>query len=225
MDQLNSSYTSSSSSSSSDNHPPKTSKPIGPPYINSLHSVNYKPIQKPATTKHFIAPLPPAPTKIYKVESSNFKQVVRMLTSTKEFQSPSVRRLKVIAPPPLTLSAIPKPSIFSKPPQPPPPPPPSSEGGGTGTVSPLSTFTLSPGFCKFLNETLETTRFTSKSPHVMDCFGSLSPLGLNLSPLPQANYDPFGVGLMSPLGFNLSPSSLSWCSSALLSPASLSVFN
>ncbi|KAI3785153.1 hypothetical protein L1987_44266 [Smallanthus sonchifolius] len=213
MDQITYSYT-SSSSSSSDNHPPKTIKSSRPSYIDSLHSVR-KPIHKPIT-KHFIAPLPPAPAKVYKVESSNFKEVVRMLTSTSEFKSPSVRRLKDVAPPPLTLSSIPKPSIFPK-----PPPPPSSEG--EGTVSPLSTFTLSPGFCKFLNETLDTNRFVSKSP-VMDYFGSLSPLGFNLSPLPQS-YDPLGVTLMSPLGFNFSPSSLSWCSSALLSPASLSVFN
>ncbi|KAI3785155.1 hypothetical protein L1987_44272 [Smallanthus sonchifolius] len=208
MDQITYSYT---SSSSSHNRPPKSRS-----YIDSLHSV-HKPIQKPVT-KHFIAPLPPTPAKVYKVESSNFKEVVRLLTSTPEFKSPSVRRLKDVAPPPLTLSSIPKPSIF---PKPPPPPPPPSEG--EGTVSPLSTFTLSPGFCKFLNETLDTNRFVSKSP-VMDYFGSLSPLGFNLSPLPQS-YDPLGVTLMSPLGFNFSPSSLSWCSSALLSPASLSVFN
>ncbi|KAI3726373.1 hypothetical protein L1987_66170 [Smallanthus sonchifolius] len=208
MVQVTYSYT---SSSSSHNRPPKSSRPS---YIDSVH----KPIHKPIT-KHFIAPLPPAPAKVYKVESSNFKQVVRMLTSTPEFQSPSVRRLKKIAPPPLTLSSIPKPSIF---PKPPPPPPPSSEGD-QGTVSPLSTFNLSPGYCKFLNETLDTNRFVSKSP-VMDYFGSLSPLGLNLSPLPQS-YDPLGVAPMSPLGFNLSPFSLSWCSSALLSPASISVFN
>ncbi|KAD4888285.1 hypothetical protein E3N88_20358 [Mikania micrantha] len=216
MNQITSSCT-SSSSSSSDNPRPKSIKPTRPSYIDSLHSVS-KSIQKPPVTKHFIAPLPPAPAKVYKVESSKFKEVVRMLTSTPEFQLPSVRRLKDIAPPPLTLSAIPKPSIFPKP----PPPPPSSEDDQT-VRSPLSTFALSPGFCKFLNETLETNRFVSKSP-VMDCFGNLSPLGLNLSPLPQT-YDPLGAVLMSPLGFNMSPSSFSWCSSALLSPASLSVFN
>ncbi|KAK1433154.1 hypothetical protein QVD17_10060 [Tagetes erecta] len=220
MDQITFSITtssslSSSSSSSDNNHPSKT---IRQSYTNSLHSVR-KPTQKPAVTKHFIAPLPPAPSKVYKVESSNFKQVVRMLTSTPEFQSPSVRRLKDIAPPPLVLSSIPKPSIFQKPP---PQHDQSSQVEAT-SVSPLSTFTLSPGFCKFLNETLETSRFASKSP-VMDCFGSLSPLGSKLSPLPPV-YDPLGAAIMSPLGFNLSPSSLSWCSSALLSPVSLSVFN
>ncbi|KAJ0535107.1 putative VQ motif-containing protein [Helianthus annuus] len=217
MDQITYSYT-SSSSSSSDNRPPKNVKSRRAPYIDSLHSVR-KPVQKPIT-KHFIAPLPPAPSKVYKVESSKFKEVVRMLTSTPEFQPPSVRRLKDIAPPPLTLSAIPKPSIFPKPPLIPPPQPPPQPSEGEGTVSPLSSMTLSPGFCKFLNETLETSRFVSNAP-VMDCFGSLSPLR---SPAPQA-YDPLGVALMSPLGFSLSPSSLSWCSSALLSPVSLSVFN
>ncbi|KAI3777175.1 hypothetical protein L1987_46971 [Smallanthus sonchifolius] len=193
MDQITYSY-SSSSSSSSYNGPPNTIKSSRPSYTDSLYSIR-KPTQKPIT-KQFIAPLPPNPQKVYKVKSSNFKEVVRMLTSTPEFQSPSVRRLKDIAPPPLTLSSIPKPFIFPKP-QPPVPLP-------------------------SLNEPLDTNRFCSKSP-VTDYFGSLSPLGLTLSPAPPS-FDPFGVVLMSPLGLNLSPSSLSWCSSLLLSPTNLSGF-
>ncbi|KAI3777176.1 hypothetical protein L1987_46972 [Smallanthus sonchifolius] len=207
MDQITYSYSSASSSSSSINHPPKTIKSSPPSYTESLHSVR-KPTQKPIT-KQFIAPLPPTPQKVYKVKSSKFKEVVRMLTSTPEFQSPSIRRLKDIAPPPLTLSTIPKPSIFPKPRLPPSPP-------GGGTASPLSAFILSPNFSKFLNETLDTNRFISKSP-VTDYFGSLSPLGLTLSPAPPS-FDPFGVAVMSPLGLNMSPSSLSWCSSLLPSP-------
>ncbi|KAI3777172.1 hypothetical protein L1987_46968 [Smallanthus sonchifolius] len=141
-----------------------------------------------------------------------------MLTSSPEFQSPSIRRLKDIVPPPLTLSSVPKPYIFPKPQL-----PPSSTAGGTG--SPLSAFTLSPDFSKFLNETLDTNtnRFISSSP-VTDYFESLSPLGLTLSPAPPS-FDPFGAALMSPLGLCLSPSSLSWCSSVLLSPTNLSGFN
>nr|GEZ36708.1 hypothetical protein [Tanacetum cinerariifolium] len=169
-------------------------------------------------TKQYIAPMPPTPAKVYHVDPSNFKEVVRELTSTPEFQSPSVRRLKDIAPPPLVLSTIPKPSLFPKPTQ---PPPAATEGGGK--VSPLSAFTLSPDFCKFLNDTLETNRFIPKAP-VMDYCSDLSPLGLSLSPAPRA-YDPFGVSLVSPLGFSLSPSSLSWCSSVLLSPNTLSGIN
>ncbi|KAL8188535.1 hypothetical protein R6Q57_029823 [Mikania cordata] len=194
MDLITYSYSSSSSSSSSsNNHPLKTSKSSRPSYTDYLHSVR-KPNQKPIT-KQFIAPLPPTPHKVYNVVSSNFKEVVRMLTSTPEFQSPSTRRLKDIAPPPLILSTLPKPYLF---PKPQPPPQLLSAAGGT-TMSPDS-----------LN-----------SP-VMDCFGSLSPLGS----LPaSSSFDPFGVGLMSPLGLNMSPSSLSWCSSVLLSPTNLSGFN
>nr|XP_043617743.1 uncharacterized protein LOC122589508 [Erigeron canadensis] len=204
MEQFSFSYTATSSSSS--NKLPKAMKSSRTTsYHDSIHSVR-KTIQKPLT-KQFIAPLPPTPAKVYKVESSDFKEAVRRLTSTPEFQSQSIRRLKDIAPPPLVLSTIPKPSLFPK-----PSPPPPSEGGG-GTVSPFSAFTLSPDFCKFLNETLDTNRFISKSsPPVVDYFGGLSPL--KLSPGPKA-YN----ALMSPLGFStLSPSSISWCSSLLLSP-------
>ncbi|XP_076940357.1 uncharacterized protein LOC143609499 [Bidens hawaiensis] len=197
MDQITYSSSSSSSSSSSNNHLPKTIKSSQPSYTDSLHSVR-KQTLKPIT-KQFIAPLPPTPAKVYKVSSSNFKQVVRMLTSNPEFQSPPVRRLKDIAPLPLILSTIPKPSVFPKPPQ------------------PSSTITLSPDFSKLLNETMDTNSLISSSP-VMDYFESLSPLGLTLSPAWRA-YDQFGVAVMSPLGImSLSPSSLSWCSSVLLSP-------
>ncbi|XP_071727816.1 uncharacterized protein [Rutidosis leptorrhynchoides] len=216
MDQIITYSFTTSSSSSSDNRQPKTIKSSQKSYLDSIHSVR-KTIQKPIT-KQFIAPLPPTPAKVYNVESSKFKEVVRMLTSTPEFQSPSVRRLKDIAPPPLVLSTIPKPTVFPKlVPQVPP-----LESGPTVSPS-LSAFTLSPDFCKFLNETLDTNRFISKSP-VMDYFGGLSPLGLSLSPAPRIS-DPFGVALMSPLGFNLSPSSLSWCSSMLLSPNTITGFN
>ncbi|CAI9261603.1 unnamed protein product [Lactuca saligna] len=209
MDQITFSYT--SSSSSSNHHPPKTISSTRLSYHNSLHTVR-KAIQKPIS-KHFIAPLPPTPPKVYKVDSSNFKETVHALTSDTKYQSSSVRRLKDIAPPPLVLSTVPKPSLFPR-------PLPPSEGGGN--VSPLSALTLSPDFCKFLNETLDTTRFKSKSP-VMDYFAGLSPLGLSLSPVTRG-YDPSGVALMSTFGLSLSPSSLSWCSSLLLSPSTLSGF-
>ncbi|PHU06333.1 hypothetical protein BC332_22822 [Capsicum chinense] len=40
-------------------------------------------------TKQPIAPLPPTPPKIYRVEPINFKEVVQMLTAAPEFQSVS----------------------------------------------------------------------------------------------------------------------------------------
>ncbi|KAH7849695.1 hypothetical protein Vadar_021596 [Vaccinium darrowii] len=43
--------------------------------------------------------MPPAPPRVYKVDSSNFKQLVQKLTAAPEFQP---RRLKSITPPPLT---------------------------------------------------------------------------------------------------------------------------
>ncbi|TMW84183.1 hypothetical protein EJD97_025667 [Solanum chilense] len=82
-------------------------------------------------TKLPIAPLPPTPPKIYRVEPNNFKDVVQMLTSSPEFQSVSnnsisrsdsgsgfdsdsgsgsssfnSRRLQNVAPPPLDLSPV-----------------------------------------------------------------------------------------------------------------------
>lgn len=192
------SLSSTSSSSSSKHSKQKPSKPTRKSYTDSLHSVQ-KPAQKSMITKQFIAPLPPTPQKVYKVKSSNFKQLVRMLTTSPEFQSPPLRRLKDIAPPPLTLSTIPKPYALPS--------------------------TLCPNVSTLLNETLETNRFVSNSNSpVMKYFGSLSPLGLKLSPQPSS-FDPFGVAVMSPLGLNLSPSSLSWFSSLLMSPANLSGFN
>ncbi|XP_024978573.1 uncharacterized protein LOC112515857 [Cynara cardunculus var. scolymus] len=215
MDQISSSNTSSSTSSSSYNdHLPKSIKSTRPSYLNALHSVR-KPTHKPIT-KQFIAPLPPTPPKVYNVKASNFKEVVRVLTSTPEFQTPPVRRLKDIAPPPLILSKIPKPSLFPK-------PIPPSEGGAT-VISPLPAFIFSPDFRSFLNETLDSSRLSSKSP-VMDYFGGLSPLGLSLSSAPPRVYEPSWVAPMSPLGFNMSPSSLSWCSSMLFSPTTLSAFS
>ncbi|KAK1422069.1 hypothetical protein QVD17_24937 [Tagetes erecta] len=170
-----SSTTSCSSSSSSKHSLRKTIKSTRKSHTNSLHSV-----QKPIT-KQFIAPLPPTPQKVYKVKSSNFKQLVHMLTTSPEFQSPPIRRLKDIAPPPLTLSTIPKPHVFS-------PPMPS---------------TLSPNVSTLLNETPDTNRFVSNS-HVMDYFGSLSPLGLKLSPAPPSSFDQSRVAVMSPLGLKQS---------------------
>ncbi|CAH1429579.1 unnamed protein product [Lactuca virosa] len=209
MDQY--SYSSSSSLSSSSGqqqYAQKTIKSSRPLYHNSLHSVR-KSLQKPIT-KHFIAPLQPTPPKVYDVDVSSFKEVVRVLTCSPEFQQPSPRRLKDMAPPALIISTIPKPSLFPKPsllPQ-------SEEGGA---LNKLPTFIMSPGFCKYLNETLDTTRFISESPEMIDCFGGLSQAGLDFSMMASPNDLPEST-LISPLDLSLSPTSLSWCSSLILSP-------
>lgn len=68
-----------------------------PAYRSALHSVRKKVITK----KLPIAPLPPTPPKIYKVDPLNFRDVVQRLTAAPEFQR---RRLRELAPPPLSLS-------------------------------------------------------------------------------------------------------------------------
>ncbi|XP_021980063.1 uncharacterized protein LOC110876194 [Helianthus annuus] len=226
MDQFTCSYTESSSSSSYEQqqqqqqHQQHTLKLRKPSYHNSLHSV-HKPLalRKP-TVKHFIAPLPPTPLKIYHVEPSNFKEVVRMLTSTPKFQYSASHRLKDKAPPPLVLS-VPKPTLSPKPTTQPPPSPPLDGGG---MMSPLSNFIMSPDFCNLLNETMQTSTLNSSIPAGMDCFEDWSPDGLGLSPK-SVGHDPFGGALMSPMGLGLSPASFSWCSSVLFSPGTHSVVN
>ncbi|KAG6386802.1 hypothetical protein SASPL_151976 [Salvia splendens] len=59
-------------------------------------------VRKPAITKKPIAPLPPTPAKIYKVEPVEFKEVVQRLTGAVEIQATT--RLREVAPPPLDLS-------------------------------------------------------------------------------------------------------------------------
>ncbi|PSS30677.1 VQ motif-containing protein [Actinidia chinensis var. chinensis] len=71
--------------------------PQPPQFRSALHTVRRlpaKPWKKP------IAPLPPTPARVYKVNSADFKQVVQKLTAAPEFQS---RRLQSVAPPPLSL--------------------------------------------------------------------------------------------------------------------------
>ncbi|CAK9152998.1 unnamed protein product [Ilex paraguariensis] len=88
------SYVSLSSSSSI----PPAKPPTG--FRSSLHSVRKlsgKPMKQP------IAPLPPTPPKVYKVDPINFKEVVQKLTGAPEFQPRHLH--EVVVPPPLNLSA------------------------------------------------------------------------------------------------------------------------
>ncbi|KAK4730846.1 hypothetical protein R3W88_023834 [Solanum pinnatisectum] len=103
---------SSSSSNSSSTYPQQLKKNTKlPSYHSSLHGVRRLPT-KPMT-KLPIAPLPPTPPKIYRVEPNDFKDVVQMLTSSPEFQSDSISRSdsssfysRRLAPPPLDLSPV-----------------------------------------------------------------------------------------------------------------------
>ncbi|KAK3416556.1 hypothetical protein EUGRSUZ_H02317 [Eucalyptus grandis] len=75
------------------------------PFHKSLHSVR-KPPAKP--WKKPTAPVPPNPTRVYKVEPINFRELVQKLTGAPSRQQqlphhPPVRRLQEAAPPPLEL--------------------------------------------------------------------------------------------------------------------------
>ncbi|XP_049359921.1 uncharacterized protein LOC125824560 [Solanum verrucosum] len=163
-------------------------------YHSSLHGVRRLPL-KPMT-KLPIAPLPPTPPKIYRVEPNNFKDVVQMLTSSPEFQSVSndsisrsdsssdsgsssfnSRRLQNVAPPPLDLSPV-----------------------------SLQRNNKNNNIDAQWRECIDlTTCDEQESSHVTPR-------------IPSENY----FGLCSPLAnFPLSPSSFAWCSSILLSPGTL----
>uniref|UniRef100_A0A7N0T4Z9 VQ domain-containing protein n=1 Tax=Kalanchoe fedtschenkoi TaxID=63787 RepID=A0A7N0T4Z9_KALFE len=64
---------------------------------HQLHAVT-KPTHKPWRSRPVAAPLPPNPTRVYKVRPIEFKDVVQKLTGAPEFQ-PS--RLRTVAPAPL----------------------------------------------------------------------------------------------------------------------------
>ncbi|TMW82646.1 hypothetical protein EJD97_005478 [Solanum chilense] len=170
-------------------------------YHSSLHGVRRLPL-KPMT-KLPIAPLPPTPPKIYRVEPNDFKDVVQMLTSSPEFQSVSnnsisrsdcgsgsrygfgsgcssgsssfnSRRLQDIAPPPLDLSPV------------------SLQRSNNNN----NQFEMCVDSTTF--EAQERSHVTPRIPSE-NYFGSCSPLA----------------------NFPLSPASFAWCSSILFSPGTL----
>ncbi|OIT31638.1 PREDICTED: uncharacterized protein LOC109208429 [Nicotiana attenuata] len=203
---------SSSNSSSSSSIPYSTysrevkkNKPL-PSYHSSLHRVRKLPL-KPMT-KQPIAPLPPTPPKIYRVEPINFMEVVQMLTAAPEFQSSSSnsssgsgssssnsssRRLQDVAPPPLDLSPVSLPRNgndiaaqwreFLRP---------SSSSSNNKVES------ISAAYNDSTNEAQERSHVTPRNLSE-NYFGSCSPLA----------------------NFPLSPASFAWCSSVLLSPGTL----
>ncbi|KAB2058276.1 hypothetical protein ES319_A11G224700v1 [Gossypium barbadense] len=106
-------YSSSSSSSSSALHGTGGFKLISQgqhPFHGSLHSVR-KPLAKP--WKKPIAPLPPTPPRVYRVDPVNFRDLVQKLTGAPQFMSQShqtpssssAQRLQRIAPSPLKIAA------------------------------------------------------------------------------------------------------------------------
>nr|XP_016451702.1 PREDICTED: uncharacterized protein LOC107776331 [Nicotiana tabacum] len=201
------SYAAISSSSSSSNSIPyqqevKKNKAL-PSYHSSLHGVRRLPL-KPMT-KQPIAPLPPTPPKIYRVEPVNFKEVVQMLTVAPEFQSvfnnsssdsdsssnnSNSRRLKDVAPPPLDLSpvSLPRNSIAAE----------WREFLRPSSSSNNRAESISAAYNESTIEAQERSHETPQNPSD-NIFGSCSPLA----------------------NFPLSPASFAWCSSILLSPGTL----
>ncbi|PHT37826.1 hypothetical protein CQW23_21399 [Capsicum baccatum] len=173
-------------------------------------------------TKQPIAPLPPTPPKIYRVEPINFKEVVQMLTAAPEFQSVSDD------------------SISS-----------SASGSISGSSSGVQMLTAAPEFQSVSNNSVSSSdsgsfnsrRLQDVAPPPLD----LSPVSLqrnnrnnnnnnNISAvyndsineeqershvaprIPSENH----FGSCSPLAnFPLSPASFAWCSSILFSPGTL----
>lgn len=93
-------FSSSSSSASYLSHNIQETKAA--PYYSSLHSVRKapaKPWKKP------IAPLPPTPPRVYKVDPINFRELVQKLTAAPEFTQAQTRRLQSSAPPPLDVAS------------------------------------------------------------------------------------------------------------------------
>ncbi|KAF9678151.1 hypothetical protein SADUNF_Sadunf07G0005100 [Salix dunnii] len=79
-------------------------------YHLSLHSIR-KPQMKPG--KKPIAPLPPTPPRVYKVDPINFRDLVQKLTGAPETEPKAQHqpRIQSVAPPPLDLAT---PALFSR---------------------------------------------------------------------------------------------------------------
>ena len=104
-------YSSSSSSSTylSQNFQETKSAKLPHPFNSSLHTVK-KPPTKP--WKKPVAPLPPTPPRIYKVDPINFRDLVQKLTGATEFQSQ--QRLQSVAPPPLNVANSTQPLMYNR---------------------------------------------------------------------------------------------------------------
>ncbi|EXC12630.1 hypothetical protein L484_013008 [Morus notabilis] len=186
-------YSSSPSSSSK----PQSSLPY---YASSLHSVRKapaKPWKKP------VAPLPPTPPRVYKVDPINFRNLVQRLTAAPEFQlaataaaDNSPRRLQTLAPPPVQ-------------------------------TTPLITVNMSRNTLAMPSEVLHRPLPAKASSSLSNVYKEFSEAFDHNNKLPQNMMIKGSETTLSSttfLGLNLSPSSNShnWCSFPLLSPGTLS---
>ncbi|KAM0970922.1 hypothetical protein ACFX15_018336 [Malus domestica] len=107
------SYSSSSSASYTATKGSISNSKQLPYHQSSLHSVrksSSKPWKKPG-----VAPVPPTPPRIYKVDPINFRELVQSLTCAPEFME--IRSLQSVAPPPIDIrvSSVPNPVPSSSP--------------------------------------------------------------------------------------------------------------
>lgn len=137
-------------------------------FHRSLHSVR----KPPNPSKKSTAPLPPNPTRVYKVDRMNFRELVQMLTGAAAVPaSQQPRRLREVAPPPLDLTAsVPQtsPAVHEK-------------DIRTAECTPLSAL-----YRELMSETLSSDARQSQrqsSDGFLGTSGEVS-LGLGLSPSP-----------------------------------------
>ncbi|KAF7129392.1 hypothetical protein RHSIM_Rhsim10G0095000 [Rhododendron simsii] len=211
------SYSASSSSYATNHFPcPQERNTFKPPppspaphFHSSLHSVR-KPYSMKIMKKP-IAPLPPTPRKVYKVDSSNFKQLVQKLTAAPEFQS---RSLESMAPPALSLPTA---TVSDKP---------------STTLellpSPIAITPMSETYSELMSEKMEIQAWNQS-----ESLATASPVGFSLSPMSHAwcsseildtepSKESESLAMASPMGSSLSPWSHMWSSFPLLSPGTIS---
>uniref|UniRef100_A0A6N2LR79 VQ domain-containing protein n=1 Tax=Salix viminalis TaxID=40686 RepID=A0A6N2LR79_SALVM len=158
-------------------------------YHLSLHSIR-KPQMKPG--KKPIAPLPPTPPRVYKVDPINFRDLVQKLTGAPEPDPQHQPRLQSVAPPPLDLAT---PALFSRDSQLLPSPAKTISTRNRNSIEKLTKTPLSTLYWELMSESLDV-----KPKKISDSLMAVS----------------------SSLELNLSPSSHAWCAFPLLSPGTLS---
>ncbi|KAM3217671.1 putative protein DDB [Capsicum annuum] len=218
------SYTISSSSSDSSStyiQEVKKNKKILPSYYSSLHGVRKIPT-KPMT-KQPIAPLPPTPPKIYRVEPINFKEVVQMLTAAPEFQSVSDDSISssvsgsssgvqmLTAAP--ELQSVSNNSVSSSD---------SAFGSGSGSFNSRRLQNVAPPPLDLSPVSLQRNNRNNNNNNISAVYNDSineEQERSHVAPrIPSENY----FGSCSPLAnFPLSPASFAWCSSILFSPGTL----
>ncbi|KAF3642630.1 putative GTP-binding protein-like [Capsicum annuum] len=174
-------------------------------------------------TKQPIAPLPPTPPKIYRVEPINFKEVVQMLTAAPEFQSVSDDSISssvsgsssgvqmLTAAP--ELQSVSNNSVSSSD---------SAFGSGSGSFNSRRLQNVAPPPLDLSPVSLQRNNRNNNNNNISAVYNDSineEQERSHVAPrIPSENY----FGSCSPLAnFPLSPASFAWCSSILFSPGTL----